>query len=125
MAFIVQRLYGDLWLCVSLDTVKPASDYTRVAFTIQAADLLQWQSRLDSASVVFWKDNTSEGASIFFTSSTLMVTNWSCMPVTCSHRSNQFDSSLMKTSSCLIECMSRLALIRNREMVVVRYAREA
>ena len=58
---------GDLWLCLSRDaSTRPSSDYTHVAFTIDAAELDAWRARLDAAGVRRWKTDTSEGGSIYF-----------------------------------------------------------
>lgn len=54
---------GDSWLCLSLDTVQPRSDYTHLAFTMRAGDAALWRERL--AGATFWKDNRSEGESLY------------------------------------------------------------
>jgi len=56
---------GDLWVCLSLDDAKPASDYTHVAFTVEHSDMTSWAERINRQEVVCWKDNTSEGASLY------------------------------------------------------------
>jgi len=56
---------GDLWLCLSRDTPQPAGDYTHVAFSIREADVEAWRARLASASVPLWKENRSEGESLY------------------------------------------------------------
>jgi len=57
---------ADLWLCLSLDTARPAKDYTHIAFTIRPVDLPEWQLRFTDADVRLWKENSSEGDSIYF-----------------------------------------------------------
>ncbi len=57
---------GDLWLCLSVDTVNPATDYTHIAFSIRSGDVPEWQLRFADADVLLWKENTSEGDSIYF-----------------------------------------------------------
>gem|GEM_PF-42089 len=56
---------GDLWLCLSRDEPSPARDYTHVAFTVRAPDIDAWRARLVQASVPLWKENRSEGASVY------------------------------------------------------------
>ncbi|MEM7259335.1 MAG: fosfomycin resistance glutathione transferase [Pseudomonadota bacterium] len=58
-------LAGDLWLCLSLDTSAPAADYTHYAFTIDGESLGHWQQKLAQAGVRQWKENRSEGNSIY------------------------------------------------------------
>jgi catechol 2,3-dioxygenase-like lactoylglutathione lyase family enzyme len=55
-----------LWLCLSVDDVKPAADYTHIAFSVPAAEIPEWQLRFAEADVSLWKENTSEGESIYF-----------------------------------------------------------
>lgn len=57
---------GELWLCLSVDSAKPAADYSHIALAIRSVDLPEWQSRFADADVRLWKDNTSEGDSIYF-----------------------------------------------------------
>ncbi len=57
---------GDLWLCLSRDTARPARDYTHVAFTIDQADMAAWKVKLAEAAIPLWKENVSEGDSIYF-----------------------------------------------------------
>ncbi len=59
---------GSLWLCLSLDHVMrsaPHPDYTHVAFDVSpdAFDVLSGRVR---ASTTLWKDNKSEGPSLYF-----------------------------------------------------------
>jgi len=57
---------GELWLCLSVDVAKPAADYTHIAFTLEPEELPEWQLRFADADVRLWKENTSEGGSIYF-----------------------------------------------------------
>ncbi|WBM72803.1 fosfomycin resistance glutathione transferase [Buttiauxella sp. WJP83] len=57
---------GDLWLCLSLDTVDDKRDYTHYAFTISEPYIVSFREKLRAARIVEWKDNTSEGASLYF-----------------------------------------------------------
>ncbi|GDX06413.1 fosfomycin resistance glutathione transferase [Buttiauxella sp. A111] len=57
---------GDLWLCLSLDTVDDKSDYTHYAFTISEQYIVSFREKLRAARIEEWKDNTSEGASLYF-----------------------------------------------------------
>ncbi|ADU71462.1 fosfomycin resistance glutathione transferase [Pantoea sp. At-9b] len=57
---------GDLWLCLSLDKASPAQDYTHFAFTLAEADRVSFRNRLQCAGVIEWKENRSEGESIYF-----------------------------------------------------------
>jgi catechol 2,3-dioxygenase-like lactoylglutathione lyase family enzyme len=58
---------GDLWLCLSLDTpIDPKTDYTHYAFTIESADMPSFREKIRHAGVVEWKNDKSEGESIYF-----------------------------------------------------------
>ncbi len=56
---------GNLWFCLSLDTVSKSSDYSHVAFNIKADKFDEFQSRLNANNVTLWKENTSQGKSIY------------------------------------------------------------
>lgn len=59
---------GALWLCLSRDDLvrtSPHPDYTHFAFSVPEGDFAEISARLQSACKV-WKDNSSEGASIYF-----------------------------------------------------------
>lgn len=56
---------GDLWFCLALDDPKPSKDYTHIAFDIDKADFASMQQRLTTAKVKLWKQNTSEGESLY------------------------------------------------------------
>jgi len=59
---------GNLWLCLSRDDdmrSTPRPDYTHIAFSIAEEDFAALSERL-KAECTIWKDNRSEGASIYF-----------------------------------------------------------
>jgi catechol 2,3-dioxygenase-like lactoylglutathione lyase family enzyme len=56
---------GDIWLCLSLGVPKPASDYTHVAFSVDEKEFSKLRSRLRQAGVEEWKQNSSEGDSVY------------------------------------------------------------
>jgi catechol 2,3-dioxygenase-like lactoylglutathione lyase family enzyme len=60
---------GDLWLCLSLDCLKreePAPDYTHYAFSTSQDNLQNLRERLRDQYVREWKQNRSEGDSLYF-----------------------------------------------------------
>jgi catechol 2,3-dioxygenase-like lactoylglutathione lyase family enzyme len=60
---------GDLWLCLSLDSLKhegPATDYTHYAFSIAQTELARLHQRLRDNQVTEWRQNLSEGDSLYF-----------------------------------------------------------
>lgn len=59
-------LLGDLWVCLSVDEARPADDYTHIALSCNARDFPAWRARLVAADVGFFKDNLSEGDSLYF-----------------------------------------------------------
>lgn len=59
---------GSLWLCLSLDAEvrrTPHADYTHAAFSVEADAFEALAARLRETAVI-WKDNRSEGASLYF-----------------------------------------------------------
>ncbi len=56
---------GDLWFCLSIDTPEPKSDYTHLAFDIAQQDFSQLAKKLVQADVEQWKQNKSEGDSLY------------------------------------------------------------
>ncbi|ENY72008.1 glutathione transferase [Aeromonas diversa CDC 2478-85] len=56
---------GALWLCLSRDTPAPAQDYTHVALAIDPEHFATFCDRLRAAGVVEWKQNRSEGDSLY------------------------------------------------------------
>ncbi len=60
---------GALWLCLSVDRharAKTLPEYTHIAFDINEFDLKALVARIRAAKVCIWKENTSEGESIYF-----------------------------------------------------------
>jgi catechol 2,3-dioxygenase-like lactoylglutathione lyase family enzyme len=60
---------GELWLCLSLDASKadgPAPDYTHYAFSIAQVDFDAFLRRLRHYGVAEWRENRSEGDSLYF-----------------------------------------------------------
>jgi catechol 2,3-dioxygenase-like lactoylglutathione lyase family enzyme len=56
---------GELWFCLSSDKAKPSNDYSHIAFDISAENFPILQSQLLSAGVKQWKQNKSEGDSLY------------------------------------------------------------
>ena len=59
---------GELWLCLSYDQAtrtSPHPDYTHIAFTVADEDFQALAARL-TARCSTWKDNRSEGKSMYF-----------------------------------------------------------
>jgi catechol 2,3-dioxygenase-like lactoylglutathione lyase family enzyme len=59
---------GDLWLCLSLDgTVEEhRADYTHYAFSVPLDAFAAFADKLRGAGISEWKDNRSEGDSLYF-----------------------------------------------------------
>jgi catechol 2,3-dioxygenase-like lactoylglutathione lyase family enzyme len=60
---------GDLWLCLSLDDRKlggAQADYTHYAFSIAQQDFAGFHARLKAEGVQEWRQNRSEGQSLYF-----------------------------------------------------------
>ncbi len=60
---------GTLWLCLSRDPLArdaPHPDYTHAAFDVRAEDFEQASQRIRSSGATVWKENRSEGASLYF-----------------------------------------------------------
>lgn len=55
----------DLWLCLSLDTPKPSQDYSHLALNVEQAQFGAFAQKLKDADVKRWKENTSEGDSLY------------------------------------------------------------
>lgn len=59
---------GDLWICLSVDNAvanRRTPDYTHLAFSAHESDFDVIASRI-TGSTQLWKDNHSEGASVYF-----------------------------------------------------------
>ena len=60
---------GGTWICLSLDSearVQRRTDYTHVAFTISSGRFEEFRALLAELGVRTWKDNRSEGESVYF-----------------------------------------------------------
>ncbi|RUS93926.1 fosfomycin resistance glutathione transferase [Dulcicalothrix desertica PCC 7102] len=61
-------LAGDLWLCLSLDRyarTSQDSEYTHIAFSVCEQDFEKYRAHLLALGVQLWKQNTSEGESLY------------------------------------------------------------
>jgi catechol 2,3-dioxygenase-like lactoylglutathione lyase family enzyme len=59
---------GNLWLCLSLDAHCRAGalpEYTHVAFSVPDGEFCAFAKRLVELGVPVWKDNSSEGDSLY------------------------------------------------------------
>ncbi|NVJ59491.1 MAG: fosfomycin resistance glutathione transferase [Gammaproteobacteria bacterium] len=56
----------ELWVCLSVDNVSPAKDYSHISLSVDQSDFNTYCSRLLSAGVETWKENSSEGESFYF-----------------------------------------------------------
>ncbi|WP_299005137.1 fosfomycin resistance glutathione transferase [uncultured Shewanella sp.] len=56
---------GELWFCLSCDEVSPSQDYTHIAFDVSCSNFPLLQSQLMAAGVAQWKQNSSEGDSLY------------------------------------------------------------
>lgn len=56
---------GREWFCLSLDEVAPARDYSHIAFDVAEENFDAVAQRLRHEGVVGWKQNKSEGASLY------------------------------------------------------------
>ncbi|MHA7881383.1 MAG: fosfomycin resistance glutathione transferase [Saccharospirillum sp.] len=57
---------GDVWFCLSCDAASPAQDYTHIALDIAEQDFAAFMQKLRAAGVAEWKQNKSEGDSVYF-----------------------------------------------------------
>ena len=63
-------LAGDLWFCIFKDENTrdaPLKGYTHIAFTVSEQDFEKISQRIKNSQAKIWQQNTSEGASIYFT----------------------------------------------------------
>lgn len=62
-------LAGDCWFCLDLDSTTrtaPLPEYTHYAFSISKENFGQMSVRVEKSGVKIWKENVSEGNSIYF-----------------------------------------------------------
>lgn len=62
-------LAGDGWICLSLDAETrrgPQPEYTHLAFSVDPAAFGDCAEAIRSRDVVLWKENRSEGDSLYF-----------------------------------------------------------
>jgi catechol 2,3-dioxygenase-like lactoylglutathione lyase family enzyme len=60
-------LVGDLWFCLYEDPeASSGKGYTHIAFSTTAEDFPKMVDRLKAANALLWKENTSEGDSLYF-----------------------------------------------------------
>ena len=57
---------GDLWLCLSLDNPGQKADYTHIALDVTQSELYELRQKFLSANIQQWKQNSSEGDSLYF-----------------------------------------------------------
>lgn len=57
---------AESWFCLSCDKVQPAQDYSHIAFSIATEDFGRFARKLKDAGIVEWKQNSSEGDSLYF-----------------------------------------------------------
>lgn len=63
-------LAGDLWFCLIEDEntrTSPLKEYTHIAFTVSEQDFAKISERIKCSQAKIWQENTSEGASLYFT----------------------------------------------------------
>lgn len=56
---------GDTWICLSCDDSCPSKDYSHIAFSIDQSEFNHFSKSLMEAGVENWKENTSEGSSVY------------------------------------------------------------
>ena len=62
-------LAGDLWFCIEQDSstrLEPLSEYTHFAFSVSQSDFVAMMKQIDKFGAKIWKQNVSEGDSIYF-----------------------------------------------------------
>jgi catechol 2,3-dioxygenase-like lactoylglutathione lyase family enzyme len=62
-------LAGDLWLCLTLDErtrSSPLPEYSHIAFSVSGSQFVDAAARIRAAGATIWRDNRSEGASLYF-----------------------------------------------------------
>lgn len=58
-------LHG-LWFCLSVDNRKPSDNYGHIAFDVAETDFEAVKQRIVASKAKLWKDNKSEGQSLYF-----------------------------------------------------------
>ncbi|NRF61298.1 fosfomycin resistance glutathione transferase [Vibrio coralliilyticus] len=56
---------GELWLCLSLDSPCPKTDYSHIAFNVAEEDFTTLCEHLEKHKAEQWKSNQSEGSSVY------------------------------------------------------------
>ncbi|WP_409526055.1 fosfomycin resistance glutathione transferase [Nitrincola sp. MINF-07-Sa-05] len=56
---------GDVWFCLSCDEVHPSQDYCHIALDVSEGNFDSVAEKLRGADVVEWKQNSSEGLSLY------------------------------------------------------------
>lgn len=62
-------LVGENWFCLNQDEStrnQPLPEYTHLAFSVSEADFENMKQRIINSKAVLFKENTSEGLSIYF-----------------------------------------------------------
>ncbi|MCE3268010.1 MAG: fosA [Burkholderiales bacterium] len=60
-------LIGDMWFCLNYDEQSaPSTDYTHIAFNVKLEDFRIIKNKIISSSANIFKDNYSEGESLYF-----------------------------------------------------------
>lgn len=57
---------NDVWFCLSHDTAIPSNDYSHIAFDVSALCFQSVKAQIINAGVKQWKQNESEGESLYF-----------------------------------------------------------
>ena len=57
---------GNLWFCLTVDPPCEKTDYTHIAFTVDAELFHPFCEKLERYGVQRWKKNSSEGDSMYF-----------------------------------------------------------
>ncbi|WP_215397532.1 fosfomycin resistance glutathione transferase [Rheinheimera oceanensis] len=57
---------GGVWFCLSCDKPAPSLDYSHIALDIAEQNFVEFVAKLRQAGVSEWKQNSSEGLSVYF-----------------------------------------------------------
>lgn len=58
---------GGVWLCLSVDENATGNlDYSHTAFSVAVEDFAEASKRICNSGAVLWKENHSEGSSLYF-----------------------------------------------------------